>query len=670
VLVKKRVFPIILSIPLLLFALSGCKEEEKNESPQGNSKEVLEIKETYLVHSLNLLDGASTQIKSGLCYEIEIPFFRGKQGIFKSSTLPPWASFDSKKGSIQGCPDEPGLFSQLEFTVEDSLGVEAKSEPYALEVLGDPLASSSWHLRNTGQTSFAFQGGVAGEDMKVAEAIRLGLTGAGVEIAVSDTGLEISHEDLKENILNGKSKNYVTGTDDPTSTEPRDGDHGTSVAGIIAAVGWNGKGGRGIAPGAKLVGLNFLAPEITLAQHTAAYYDQAQNDFDIVNQSWGTHPRGWYQTDSDYVALLKNAVGSFREGRGTIFIKSAGNFFPDNAALDPDQRNPYQVVVGALTAEGKAASYSSAGANLWISGLAGEFGLDSEAKKKLSSNTNSKFFKSAILTTDVSGCEKGDSRRNLIATYNEDDPLSFFRSIFNYDVVKEQPHPSNLDCNYTNTFNGTSAAAPSISGVVALMLEKNPNLTWRDVKHILAVTAQPVDLTSTGAFPWVKNFKNYQFNNRYGFGRANAKEAVALAGNYSSNWGPLEDKEMFEGKNSNLQISITSQAVTQRELSFVVSSELPNLSIEAVEVVVDITHSNPNHLNIEIKSPSGTVSRLHSPIGGNALSLPNMPQISLLTNAFYGEESKGKWTLSMRNSSSTTNGVLKSWGVRVYGHRP
>ena len=324
--------------------------------------------------------------------------------------------------------------------------------------------------------------------------------------------------------------------------------------------------------------------------------------------------------------------------------------------------------MGALTAEGKAASYSSAGANLWVSGVAGEFGLDSEAKKNLNPNLNPIYFKPAILTTDVSGCEKGVSRTSLIARYNEDNPETFFRSLFNFDVVNSRPHPSNLECNYTNTFNGTSAAAPSISGVVALMLEKNPNLTWREVKHILAATAEPVDLG--GGFPWVTNKKNYRFNNRYGFGRANAKEAITLAGTYSSNWGPLLEKDLFEGKENPLQVPITSQAATQRELNLVVSTELPNLSIEAVEVVVDITHPNPNHLNVEIKSPSGTVSKLLSPVSGVATSRPNIPQISLLTNAFYGEDSVGKWTLTLRNSSGTTTGVLRSWGVRVYGHQP
>ena len=83
----------------------------------------------------------------------------------------------------------------------------------------------------------------------------LGCTGKGITIAINDSGLELTHEDLAPNIVAGKSFNFITLADDPSPAIPQlTLDHGTGVAGVAAARGWNGKGSRGIAPFASLVG--------------------------------------------------------------------------------------------------------------------------------------------------------------------------------------------------------------------------------------------------------------------------------------------------------------------------------------------------------------------------------------------------------------------------------
>ena len=110
-------------------------------------------------------------------------------------------------------------------------------------------------------------------------------------------------------------------------------------------------------------------------------------------------------------------------------------------------------------------------------------------------------------------------------------------------------HPENATCNYTSTFNGTSSAAPNASGVVSLILSANPELTWRDVRHILASTSTKNDpenktveiAVGEGSFmahdAWVENAAGYNFNNLYGFGRVDAGKAVAMAKSYSANLG-------------------------------------------------------------------------------------------------------------------------------------
>jgi subtilisin-like proprotein convertase family protein len=85
--------------------------------------------------------------------------------------------------------------------------------------------------------------------------------------------------------------------------------------------------------------------------------------------------------------------------------------------------------------------------------------------------------------------------------------------------------------------------------------------------------------------------------------------------------------------------------------------------------MVDITHPNPNQLKIEILSPSATNSTLVD-TSTEMLSSADMPQISLLTNAFYGEASTGSWKIKVSDLVTGNTGKLNSWGVKVYGHRP
>jgi subtilisin family serine protease len=163
------------------------------------------------------------------------------------------------------------------------------------EVANDPLANQQWHLRNTGQKAYALSDEmkaglislyvnsfgyteedatalfdaaftdaesvlVAGEDINVMGAYAEGVTGKNTIAVVVDSGLEIRHEDLEPNVLPNRSLNLAADAldhTDPTSSS-KSGDHGTSVAGLIASKGWNGFGGRGVAPDAQLIGMNYL----------------------------------------------------------------------------------------------------------------------------------------------------------------------------------------------------------------------------------------------------------------------------------------------------------------------------------------------------------------------------------------------------------------------------
>lgn len=522
----------------------------------------------------------------------------------------------------------------------------------------DPLYAQSWHLQNTGQMTFSLNGGNVGQDLNIVTARNLGLTGLGVRIAVSDTGVETSHEDLALNLLPNEHRDYSKASapfqGDP-NTLGSGGDHGTGVIGIISALGLNGLGSQGVAYGAKIAAFKYINGSNRLSR----MLDQASGDFDIFNYSYGLYSCIFSSVPSDYIAQLKFGVNNGRDGKGAIYIKAAGNeyvgstsdCFPDeedpglyygNANLEEDHSYPYQIVVGAINANGISASYSTPGSSLWISAAGGEYG-DSDP---------------AILTTDRTGCDRGYSQAD--STKN-----SF-----------ESGSSQNPNCNYTSAFNGTSAATPMVSGVSALILEANPNLSWRDVKHIIASTAVKVDPNrSDTGHPnalnlsghtyqqgWITNAAGYNFHNWYGFGSIDAGAASLMAQTYNSNWEVQKETD-FSDDSGVLDLSIPDASTDGVTSSLNVSQDY---FIEAIQIRLSVTHSFIGDLGVELTSPSGTKSilmNINSGIEGSAI----VDEI-LLSNAFYGEASAGLWSLKIIDGAQQDLGNLTNWKINIIGH--
>ena len=130
-----------------------------------------------------------------------------------------------------------------------------------------------------------------GEDINVEAAWKL-TTGEGIRIALVDDALEVTHSDLKSNVVVGASYNYrpaVKGSAFPLPCTKSDG-HGTSVAGIIASRAANNIGTVGIAPKAQLVGYNALSLDVTADIADALNRDMALNA--IYHNSWGSPDNG------------------------------------------------------------------------------------------------------------------------------------------------------------------------------------------------------------------------------------------------------------------------------------------------------------------------------------------------------------------------------------------
>ena len=541
----------------------------------------------------------------------------------------------------------------------------------------DPLYSEQWYLKNTGQTGYSDSTGVIGIDLNLGKITQ---TGEGVVVNIVDTGLEFYHEDLVQNITTD-SVNFHGGAN-PTNFLETEGDHGTSVAGIVAAVAKNGLGGRGVAPNTKLIAYNFLGPNVlqTPVRQTRAILATA----DINNQSYNFITISDIRADSAIIDAYEQGVTTGRNKKGKIYVKSAGNRFEsrivqngevackinseigfssftqspitcENANMDPVNSIFYNILVGAVNAKGIKSSYSTAGSAIFISGLAGEGGISEPA----------------IITTDQIGCDKGYSRIGGRGEFNRGN----------------NPIGINTNCNYTNTFNGTSSAAPTVTGVIALMLEANADLSWRDVRHILANTARKIDASrdavktikdDIGGFDilnnaiaelgWTRNSAGLDFHNWYGFGLVDASAAVQMALNYNTSLGDLEIAE------------VTNTAITdindRSSISANSTISFPhNLTIESVQVDIQITHPRVIDLGIFLVSPSGAESLLLNPfnqygyIAKDGEFMVNADlNMALSSQAFYGEQANGNWKIRVIDYLQGEVGTLDSWELKIFGH--
>jgi len=539
----------------------------------------------------------------------------------------------------------------------------------------DPLYQYQWHLKNTGQ-DFGIVPATAGEDINVEPVWKENITGKGVVIGVIDSGVDMFHPDLKENIDWKDSYNYLTGTQNvtPLGDKPYTAEtdqylfaHGTAVAGIIAAKGWNGIGTRGVAPDAKIAAFNPLVslvgeesedgytsdtiPSIQTVRMLDSLVRNLDN-IDIYNNSWGGDATTLIddllmQEQIDYDTQSNYGVKFGRNQKGVIYIKSAGNEGNEsNVNFEQLQTNGNWIVVGAVGADGTITSYSTPGSAILISAPGGGSDPDYTKQNKLE-----------IVTTDLAGDKRGFDREDVYATL--------------------QPHfnvKGNENYDYTYFMNGTSAAAPVVSGVVALMLEANPNLTYRDIQIILAKTARQNDINDS---EWQTNNAGLHFNYKYGFGVVDAKKAVEMAKTFKSvgNYKDVKtasailnvDKNSTNGE-LNVSVPINENiTVENAKLYITIDNNQSKNYYSGPDTNLSLHHtSSTNNIMISLISPSGTKSVLVK--APNSLTDQDVYlNTRLLSTNFMEEKSEGNWTVNIK---SVNNGEfnLKNIKLEITGH--
>lgn len=538
----------------------------------------------------------------------------------------------------------------------------------------DPLVQKQWHLKFQNQL-----GSVSGTDVNVESVWKYPKTkafvysgnattdltrattdyirGNGTTIGIVDDGMEWSHPDLLPNVLKGLQKDW-NGKDLDPKPYFSDDNHGTACAGVAAARGNNRIGVSGVAPEANLVGMRLIAGPQTDADiaETMTWHPGAIH---IKSNSWGyyaftTNPyTGLFEEWNEIVspdplteAALEYAAKYGRGGKGSIITFAAGNhdefkLTSNGSAQKSGARVDFQalpnsiytIAVGAVNSLGKKSNYSQVGSSLLIS-----------APSNTTDGTGL-----GIMTTDNKG-PKG---------YN----YGVHNHLFTWLPVDDFKGSGDV----TQNFGGTSSATPAVSGVIALMLQRNPNLGWRDVQEILMRSAKKIDdQPNDMASGWITANRTdhvtgnamvpFKFNDKYGAGLVDAAAAVALSGN----WTNLGPQLSLSTSNNTIQ-TLAANATANK--TFTVNGSITRA--EHVTLQLTVTDIPKGNLTITLTSPSpgNTTSTFCIP---HSDTLNKFENWKFMTVRSWAENPNGNWTLTVTNNGTTT-GNLTDARLVVYG---
>lgn len=410
----------------------------------------------------------------------------------------------------------------------------------------------------------------------------MNVTGRNAQVCIVDDGIEPTHVDLAGHYNAAGSFDFNFNRADP-SPYPFD-NHGTSAAGCASAIS-NFNCGVGVAPGSSVSGIRLIAEATTdLDEANGLSYRLDINH--IMSSSWGPIDDGRRLEGPKHflMSAFEQGVRTGRQGKGTIYVWAAGNgrSARDNCNYDGYANNRFTIPIGAIQSTEKVAYYS-------------------EPCAKLFAVVPSSGGPSGPITTITlrNGCMR--------------------------------------------SFGGTSAAAPMFAGVVALMLEANPALTWRDVQHIVARGAIKNDASDPD---WIVNGAGFNHNHNYGFGRIDAARMVTLARTWQ-NVGPSALPIDSGVVQPNVVIPADGSEASG---SFVVSAAAAaNISaVEWVGLTFQATHPRRGDLEVYLISPSGTKSALALARNDGTQNYP-AEGWTFGTVRNWGESPVGTWRVVCKN---------------------
>uniref|UniRef100_A0A665V3W9 Furin (paired basic amino acid cleaving enzyme) b n=1 Tax=Echeneis naucrates TaxID=173247 RepID=A0A665V3W9_ECHNA len=442
------------------------------------------------------------------------------------------------------------------------------------------------------------------QDLNTKVAWAQGYTGRGVVVTILDDGIEKDHPDLISNYDPEASYDVNDGDTDPQPryTQRNENRHGTRCAGEVAAAANNGVCGVGVAYNAKIGGVRMLDGEVTdmVEAHSLSLNPQ---HIHIYSASWGPEDDG--KSLDGPAKLAKEAflqgITKGRSGLGSIFVWASGNGGreQDSCNCDGYTNSIYTLSISSTTQSGNVPWYSEP----CSSTLASTFSSGNPGEKQ-------------IVTTDL-----------------------------------------RQKC--TDSHTGTSASAPLAAGIIALALEANMNLTWRDMQHLVVRTSRPGHLS---AGDWKTNGVGRRVSHSYGYGLLDAGTMVALAQNWTT-VGPQHQCVHTIDIGNKLVFSKSIDACWGRP-------EYVN-SLEHVQARLTLTHNQRGKLAIHLISPLGTQSTLLFP-RPNDFSSEGFNDWAFMTTHSWDEDPQGDWTLEIENVAANEHdyGVLSQFTLILWGTGP
>lgn len=477
----------------------------------------------------------------------------------------------------------------------------------------DPLATRQWYL----------------EDINVlpvwndysGKGVRIGQFEPGGRFAVSPEIFDIQHPDLQANVDQTWLQTQRASGLLPTVVS----NHATQVAGVMVAAR-NTEGGVGIAYEATLGG-HYLAN----SGEDLTSLGQMIN-YDIANNSWGftndfvrtSLQGGLINTSTALAANARYAAGNGRGGLGTLIVAAGGNARAKGGSAQGSltNNNRFSIEVGAINA------------------------------------------KADLSTLQVASAPFSNPGSSLLVSAPGSHVLSSSHSL-------EAERGARIGNAYGTT-QGTSFAAPIVSGVVALMLQANRNLGYRDVQQILALSARKVDDPNTewsfnGSRSW--NGGGQHASDDYGFGLVDARAAVRLAESWIGQATAANEKVLA------VSSEVLGQPVAAGEVGRFSLPMAAGVQIEHVEIDIDARVGRLGDLTLALISPTGTRSLLlqrHGKAPGSGdEDLGNAREgefrYTFMSTHDRGEACAGDWTLEVSNAAGGLPLSLNTWGLRVSG---
>lgn len=449
-------------------------------------------------------------------------------------------------------------------------------------------------------------------DMNIMGAWKRGYTGKDVVVTILDDGIERNHPDLYQNY--DPQASYDVNSNDvdpmPRYDATNENKHGTRCAGEVAAAANNSHCIVGIAYNARIGGVRMLDGDVTDMVEARSLSLNPQH-IDIYSASWGPDDDGKTVDGPATLArqAFENGIRTGRKGRGSIFVWASGNGgrSRDHCSCDGYTNSIYTISISSTAESGRKPWYLE------------------EC--------------SSTLTTTYSSGENYD--RKIITT--------------------------DLRHRCTDSHTGTSASAPMAAAIIALALEANPLLSWRDVQHIIVKTSRAGHLSAPD---WKTNAAGYNVSHLYGFGLMDAEAMVKEA----ERWKQVPTQHVCVESADRQIRTIRPEHVVRSVYKATGCTDNPNhhvIYLEHVVVRITITHPRRGDLSINLTSPSGTKSQLLA----NRLfdhSMEGFKNWEFMTTHCWGEKAAGDWVLEIYDSPSQLRsqkvpGKLKEWSLVLYG---